>query len=793
MTALNDPQRLEARYKADEFLRSLVEGTVASTGADFLRELVRQVAGALRIHYAFVGYLLPESRIRTLAFWKGDDYMDQVEYSLDGTPCTKVIEGQTCHYAQDVQKLFPQDQDLVTLGVTSYLAVPLKEPKGRVLGHLVAMDVKPMTLTADEIEVFKLFGERAGVEMYRQVIEASLKDRESTLRAIAEGAAREVGDEFFRSLVKSLATALKVEYAYISELKPDGSKFQSKAAWGKGQVLSPFDVPARGPCETVLKRNCVHHPSRLRELYPHVQLIQDIGVESYCGVPIVSLSGKVLGHLAVMDSNPMPDENLVSWVLEIFASRAAGEIERLRMEAQIKENEERLKDLFDEAPIAYVYEGVDSKLFRVNQTAMKSLGITADQVDGLYGRDFVPDTPEAQRRLTEAFASVGKGIDTSGVVLELRRKDNGKPLWMKWWSRPDPSGTYTRTMFIDITEQVLMEQEKARLEAQNVYLQEEIKWSHNFEELIGASISLRKVLKNVERVAPTDSTALITGETGTGKELIARAIHNLSPRKDKPLVKVNCAAIPAGLIESELFGHEKGAFTGALTKKMGRFELADKGTIFLDEIGELPLDLQSKLLRVLQEGEFERVGGTQTFKMNVRVIAATNRNLEQLSRTGQYRPDLYYRLNVFPIHLPALREREGDIPLLAQYFVRKFATNLGKKIDRIPERMFTTLQRYPWPGNIRELEHVIERAVILSEGPELEPIDWLSPSNQKRDMIQTLTLEEMDRQHIRDILEQTSWRVSGEKGAAKILGLNPTTLEARMKKLGIARPSSPTG
>ena len=793
MTALNDPQRLEARYKADEFLRSLVEGTVASTGADFLRELVRHVAGALRIHYAFVGYLLPESRIRTLAFWKGDDYMDQVEYSLDGTPCTKVIEGETCHYAQDVQKLFPQDQDLVTLGVTSYLAVPLKEPKGRVLGHLVAMDVKPMTLTADEIEVFKLFGERAGVEMYRQVIEASLKDRESTLRAIAEGAAREVGDEFFRSLVKSLATALKVEYAYISELKPDGSKFQSKAAWGKGQVLSPFDVPARGPCETVLKRNCVHHPSRLRELYPHVQLIQDIGVESYCGVPIVSLSGKVLGHLAVMDSNPMPDENLVSWVLEIFAARAAGEIERLRMEAQIKENEERLKDLFDEAPIAYVYEGVDSKLLRVNQTAMKSLGITADQVDGLYGRDFVPDTPEAQRRLTEAFASVGKGIDTSGVVLELRRKDNGKPLWMKWWSRPDPSGTYTRTMFIDITEQVLMEQEKARLEAQNVYLQEEIKGSHNFEELIGASISLRKVLKNVERVAPTDSTALITGETGTGKELIARAIHNLSPRKDKPLVKVNCAAIPAGLIESELFGHEKGAFTGALTKKMGRFELADKGTIFLDEIGELPLDLQSKLLRVLQEGEFERVGGTQTFKMNVRVIAATNRNLEQLSRTGQYRPDLYYRLNVFPIHLPALREREGDIPLLAQYFVRKFATNLGKKIDRIPERMFTTLQRYPWPGNIRELEHVIERAVILSEGPELEPIDWLSPSNQKRDMIQTLTLEEMERQHIRDILEQTSWRVSGEKGAAKILGLNPTTLEARMKKLGIARPSSPTG
>jgi transcriptional regulator with GAF, ATPase, and Fis domain len=342
-------------------------------------------------------------------------------------------------------------------------------------------------------------------------------------------------------------------------------------------------------------------------------------------------------------------------------------------------------------------------------------------------------------------------------------------------------------MFLDITEKVLMEQEKARLEAQNVYLQEEIKGTHNFEELIGSSSTLKKVLKNVERVAPIDSTVLITGETGTGKELIARAIHSLSSRKDKPLVKVNCAAIPAGLIESELFGHEKGAFTGALTKKMGRFEVADKGTIFLDEIGELPLDLQSKLLRVLQEGEFERVGGTQTFKINVRVIAATNRDLDQLSKTGHYRPDLYYRLNVFPIHLPALREREDDIPLLVQYFVRKFAANFGKKIDRIPERMMMPLQRYQWPGNIRELEHVIERAVILSEGSELEPIEWLVSSNGKAAATKPLTLEEMERQHIVDILERTNWRVSGEKGAAKILGLNPTTLEARMKKLGITR------
>ena len=780
---------LSARYKADEFLRSLVEGTVASTGGEFLRELVRHVAAALGIRYAFVGYLLPESCIRTLAFWKGDGYMDQVEYSLDGTPCTKVIQGETCHYAQDVQTLFPRDQDLVTLGVTSYLAVPLKDPKGTVLGHLVAMDVKPMTLTSEEIVVFKLFGERAGVEIYRQVIEVSLKKREATLRAIAEGTAAYVGGEFFQSLVRNLAAALAVEYAFVSEFCVDRTKVRTLAFWAGDHFNDNFEYAiAHTPCEKVLAGELYHCSDKVVERFPlHKQDLEGLGVESYLAIPVTSASGKVLGHLAVMDRHPMDLEQLDLSVFKIFGARAGAELERTHMDAMLKDNEERLRDLFEEAPIAYVHEGLDSKFIRANRTAMKSLGITPDQVEGMYGSSFIPDTPDAQRRLKDAFASIGKGIDTSGVVLELRRKDNGKPLWMKWWSRPDPSGTYTRTMFIDITEQVLMEQEKARLEAQNVYLQEEIKGTHNFEELIGSSSTLKKVLKNVERVAPTDSTVLITGETGTGKELIARAIHNLSPRKGRPLVKVNCAAIPAGLIESELFGQEKGSFTLALTKKMGRFEVADKGTIFLDEIGELPLDLQSKLLRVLQEGEFERVGGTQTFKVNVRVIAATNRDLEQQSKTGHYRPDLYYRLNVFPIHLPALREREGDIPKLVQYFVHKFSANFGKKIDRISERMMAGLQRYQWPGNIRELEHVIERAVILSEGSELEPIEWLSPSIGKAGAAKTQTLEEMERRHIVDVLDQTNWRVSGEKGAAKILGLNPTTLEARMKKLGIER------
>jgi len=328
---------------------------------------------------------------------------------------------------------------------------------------------------------------------------------------------------------------------------------------------------------------------------------------------------------------------------------------------------------------------------------------------------------------------------------------------------------------------------KARLEQENVYLQEEIKTEHNFEEIVGQGAAMRKVLKAVETAAPTDVSVLISGETGTGKELVARAIHNLSRRKDKALVKVNCAALPAGLIESELFGHEKGAFTGALSRKPGRFELADGGTIFLDEIGDLPLELQAKLLRVLQEGEFERVGGAQTLRADVRVIAATNRDLEQAVREGKFRQDLFYRLNVFPVHLPPLRERKEDIPLLVRHFVLKHSVRLGKKIEAIPQRTMDALRAYPWPGNVREMENVIERAVILSQGPRLDFGDWLPRPGVAPSGARIRTLEEVEREHILEALEQTGWRVSGERGAARLLGLKRTTLESRMKRLGIRK------
>jgi transcriptional regulator with GAF, ATPase, and Fis domain len=328
---------------------------------------------------------------------------------------------------------------------------------------------------------------------------------------------------------------------------------------------------------------------------------------------------------------------------------------------------------------------------------------------------------------------------------------------------------------------------KEQLQAENKYLQDEIKLTHNFDEIVSKSKRFHKVLQQIEQVASTDATVLIQGESGTGKELIARAIHNISARSRKPLVKVNCATLPANLIESELFGHEKGAFTGALERKIGRFELADGGTIFLDEIGELPVELQAKLLRVLQEGEFERLGNPRTMRVNVRVIAATNRNLEQAIGKKEFREDLYYRLNVFPVICPPLRDRKEDIPLLVKHFCQKHESKIGKKITHIPAKVMEVLVAYDWPGNIRELENIIERALILSRNGILESGEWLPTERKQVGSTPLHKLDEVEKNHILEVLKKTGWKVSGERGAARILGLNATTLEARMKKLGIKR------
>jgi PAS domain S-box-containing protein len=448
---------------------------------------------------------------------------------------------------------------------------------------------------------------------------------------------------------------------------------------------------------------------------------------------------------------------------------------------------------------------IGGKLIYVNDACVSMWGY--DSADEMVGRslsefwegDAVFRTvQELHERGAFLGEDVGKRKDGSLFHVQLSasmiKDDAGQPLYM--------FGS-----FVDITERKETEEElrlanlhlmeayqeiaelKQLVEADNILLREEIKHQHNYEEIVGESEVLRSALVRLEQVAGTDATVLILGETGTGKELIARAVHGSSQRRDQRLVKVDCAALPPALIESELFGHEKGAFTGASSRRLGRFEVADRGTIFLDEIGDLPLDLQAKLLRVLQDGEFERLGSTKTQKVDVRIIAATNRDLQVRKAQGNFRPDLYYRLMVFPIEAPPLRDRKEDIPLLVWHFVTKGQARMGVKIESIPRSLMDRFMEYEWPGNVRELQNVIERSLILSPGPALQVEEPLGPLGVPAGLDEeSANLADAERAHIEKVLAECAWKVKGRGNAAERLGLNPSTLRTRMKKLGIVRP-----
>jgi PAS domain S-box-containing protein len=564
------------------------------------------------------------------------------------------------------------------------------------------------------------------------------------------------------------------------------------AFWSRDRIADNIEWDVVGtPCEDVARGNICHYPSDVKRKFPRDRHSVEWGIESYLGVPLCHSNGEHLGHLAVFDERTMPADPRKLFIMRIFASRAWAELLRMRYEREIVESEERYRDLFEEAPIGYVQEDLDSRFINANRAAIRILGLGADEVVGTVGMSLVADTPENKERVRQLFSSVGLGAHTGGVVIELRRKDDGRPIWVQWYSRPAPDGKYTRTVIVDVTDRVLAEREKARLQEQNLYLQEEIKGIHNFEEIIGQAPALLAVLDRVGKVAPTDATVLISGETGTGKELIARAIHSHSRRAARPLIKVNCATLPAGLIESELFGHEKGAFTGAIARRIGRFELADGGTLFLDEIGELPLETQAKLLRVIQEREIERLGGRAAIPVDVRIVAATNRDLVKAVAERTFREDLYYRLSVFPISLPPLRDRTEDIPLLVRFLVERFATRTGRHIEGISRETMRRLVAYRWPGNIRELENVLERAVILATAPmlDVEIGDGYAPGSPSPVTEPPLaSLEAIEHRHIVAVLTRTNWVIDGPRGAAQILGLHPNTLRSRLKKFGITRP-----
>lgn len=532
--------------------------------------------------------------------------------------------------------------------------------------------------------------------------------------------------------------------------------------------------------------------------------MQRESIRTVAAQPLV-FRGEVLGVLAIFDKGVLGNEDF-QW-LRVFADHAAVSIANARAFEEIASLKERLeeenvqlreefRDLFEEAPIPYVHEGVDSRFIRANRAALNTLGIKPEDVAETFGSSFVPDNPEAQRRVKDALAAIGKGSEAKGIILELRRADNGNRIWVQWWSKPAPDGKHTRTMMVDITDRVLMEQEQARLQAQNEYLLEEIRSAQNFGDIVGESPGLRKVMQQIQLVAPTDAAVLVTGESGTGKELVARAIHENSPRKGRPLIKVNCGAVPENLFESEFFGHMRGSFTGAVRDKPGRFELADGGTLFLDEIGEIPLAMQAKMLRVLQEQEIERVGDTRTRKINVRIIAATNRDLKKEVEAGRFRQDLYYRLVVFPLDIPPLRERREDIALLAAHFVRLTAKKMNRPTPRFTKAQAEQLTVHDWPGNIRELQNAVERAVILAQhGPlQFELPDTKSTETSEPHKLAApaalLTRDELkrhERESISAALKQSGGKVFGENGAAELLGMKPTTLASRIKALGLSR------
>jgi formate hydrogenlyase transcriptional activator len=629
---------------------------------------------------------------------------------------------------------------------------------------------------------------------------SAIADGADLLRLLVDATAHTTGEAFFRALVETLARTLGAVACFVAAPGDAPGRVRTLALWSRDRFVDALEWAVAGtPCEAVLGGRACHVPRAAHARAPEHPLLGALGVESYLGVPLVAGDGRVLGVLAVLDGTPRTETGAILPVLRAFAARGAAELDRMRAERMLRASEERFRDLYEEAPIAYIYEDTESRFVSANRAATALLGLRPEEVRGTLGLSLVAPTAETQARVREAIDAIQQGKERACIELELRRRDDGRPVWVQWWSKPEPDGKYTRTMLVDITARVLAEQERNRLQQQNRYLREEIKSGWNFDEIVGGSGVLRDVLRQVAQVAPTNSTVLVLGETGTGKEVIARAIHHASGRKDEPLIKVNCAALPPGLIESELFGHERGAFTGATEKRTGRFALADGGTIFLDEIGDIPPEVQLRLLRVLQEQEFEPVGSSKTVKVDVRVIAATNRDLAAAVASGAFRADLFYRLNVFPIHVPPLRARREDIPMLVHYFARKYAAKLGRHVDAVTDTAMERLLGYPWPGNIRELENVIERAVILSPGPVLDVDPQVLPAigaeapspPAAADAGGGPSLEEAERRHIVATLKRCGWVVDGPEGAARVLGLHPSTLRSRLKKLGIRRTNEP--
>jgi formate hydrogenlyase transcriptional activator len=556
-------------------------------------------------------------------------------------------------------------------------------------------------------------------------------------------------------------------------VNPAGFFYKANLRFREQLGYSEEELPALHICDLVTDWSKSQWSERWQQLREQHLIYYEGGLTTRLGdVVDVEISACLLRY---------GDEELVCGFVRESIHRHKG---AEALVADLKKSVDRFRILYNNAPVMLQACDFETRIFSVNQYWLQTMGYQWPEVMGRQTLEFMTDSTRnaVTRKVLPILRQTGtihdfeyQLITKSGEVIDVA---------LTAVSDVDEDGRIIRTlsMLLPISDRKRAE----RLESQNVYLHEELISEFSSGDIIGASEPMQEVFRNIEKVADTDSTVMLLGETGTGKELIARAIHRHSRRKDGMMVKVNCGALPSGLVENELFGHEKGAFTGAATRQKGRFELADKSTIFLDEVGELPLETQSKLLRVLQDRELERVGGTETIRVDVRIIAATNRNLEEQVKKNLFRADLYYRLNIFPIRIPPLRERTDDVPLLASYFVHKFAARMGKKITGINRRAMEKLVAWDWPGNVRELANIMERAVILCNGKALQARHIGLNSGQVTDTGQIPTLEEGERHLILRALEKCNGRLAGPKGAAALLGVNRSTLWSRMKRLGIA-------
>lgn len=782
--------------KEKDLLQTISEATSGLVGKDLLDELCRNFTRTLKMEFALIAECIEEGspHVRTLCFVNGDSVADNIEYDTTGRPCEVILSGKEVFVPNEVYKQFPAAKGIeASTGVPIYSSVT-----GKIIGHIIVSSTKPVIDESNQTAILKIFSSRVGAEIERMKAEKELQ------RQVKE-------NEFYAFTIDHLREA-------VFWIDQDGYIWQSNDAavdlsgYSKDELqkMHVFDIN-----QSIQKPDWEMVWSRLKEkkkvvfdavfkrkdgTIVDIEITQNFlvfeGREYTCSIVRDirerKMEEELLRTVSEATSGLTGEDFLIELAKHItmtltmryaLITECANE-DKTRLRTLCYVDGEKVLDNIEyntaDIPCEIIMEGKDffmpeglEKKFPKETGIESGVGVpifsskTGEVIGHILAIDPNPVTTEKnQTSILRIFAArAGAEIERMKAEKELEKANEELKLRLKE-----------------------IESLKNQLQLENKYLQEEIKLTYNFEEIISRSKDFQKVLQQIQQVASTDATVLILGESGTGKELIARAVHNISNRAKRPLVKVNCATLPANLIESELFGHEKGAFTGAMERKIGRFELADGGSIFLDEIGELPVELQAKLLRVLQEGEFERLGNPKTMKVNVRVIAATNRNLQQAIEKKEFREDLYYRLNVFPIICPPLRDRKEDIPLLVKHFCKKHEGKIGKTITNIPSKVMDALMEYDWPGNIRELENIIERAMIISQNGVLDHGEWIpvqkSGTSSKSS---TSKLNDIEKNHIIEVLNKTNWKVSGEKGAARLLGLNPTTLEARMKKLGIKR------